>query len=40
MPKVLALDEHIHAQIGMWRQHSDFLEQFCETFKLFHIPEL
>lgn len=40
MPKILALDEHIHNQIGLWRQHAEFLEQFSQTFKLFHMPEL
>lgn len=40
MPKLLLLDEHIHAQIGLWRQHAIFLDKFAETFKLFHMPEL
>ena len=40
LPKLLSLDEHIHNQIGLWRQHADFLEKFSYTFKLFHVPEL
>ena len=30
----------MHAQIGLWRQHTEVFEQFCQTFKLFHMPEL
>lgn len=40
LPRLLQLDEHINAQIGLWRQHADFLDQFSDTFKLFHMPEL
>ena len=28
LPKLLTLDEHIHNQIGLWRQHAEFLEEF------------
>ena len=34
------MDEHIHSHIGMWRQHVDFLNNFADTFSLFHVPEL
>lgn len=40
LPKILILDEHIHNNIGLWRQHADFLDQFSQTFNLFHMPEL
>ena len=40
MPKVLLLDERIHAQIGLWREHAKFLDAFADTFHLFHMPEL
>lgn len=40
MPKLLMMDEHIHAQIGSWRQHVEFLNKFADTFQLFHLPEL
>ena len=40
MPKLLIMDEHLHAQIGSWRQHVEFLVQFSSTFHLFHMPEL
>ena len=32
LPKLLAMDEHLHAQIGCWRQHVEFLDKFAECF--------
>ena len=40
LPKLLLLDEHLHAMIGHWREHADFLDSFSLTIKLFHMPEL
>lgn len=40
LPKLILIDEHLHAMIGHWREHALFLDQFSTTFKLFHLPEL
>ena len=40
LPKLLIYDEHLYAMIGLWRQHTDFIDKFADTFKFFHMPEL
>jgi len=40
LPKLLLYDEHIHGMIGLWRQHTLFIDKFADTFKFFHMPEL
>lgn len=40
LPKLLIFDEHIYGMIGLWRQHTEFIDKFADTFKLFHMPEL
>jgi len=32
LPKLLSMDEHLHAQIGSWRQHVEFINKFADTF--------
>ena len=40
LPKLLIYDEHIYGMIGLWRQHTEFIDKFADTLKLFHMPEL
>jgi len=40
LPKLLIFDEHIYGMIGLWRQHTEFIDKLADTFKLFHMPEL
>jgi len=32
LPKLLIMDEHLHTQIGSWRQHVEFLDNFADSF--------
>ena len=40
LPRVLKYDENLSRNIGLWREHANFLDKFSEQLELFHQPEL